>query len=640
MRTAMVFFLGFVFLLPGLTSAQNILYVSPNGSGVQCSSANPCALLTARGQARSLLPGAASDVTVRLYGGFYALDSTFTLDVRDGGRPGIRMVYEAGSGEQPVLSGGKFITGWTLFDAGRNIWRASIPAGMRTRQLYVNDIRAVRARGPTNPAGWVKTAAGFTAPDGVVASYRNLTEVELVSFREWKGFRCPIGSANVRNITVATPCWTNAQLHTGFTLDAVTWVENAYELLDAEGEWYLDDPLDFLYYKPRAGENMATARVVAPTLEVLLDARGTMAAPLRYLTLRGITFAHATWMRPSTNLGYPEGQATNLWPFSAGNKALSNVQFWYVDSLVLERNVFRALGGNGPSLEAGSRNSRISCNAFFDISGNGMHIGNINPNPADARDQNIGITIENNYVTKIGQEFQGGVGIFVCYAAQTRILANEIHDVPYSGISVGWGWGTGGYMQNNEVAYNLVYNHMNLMRDGGGVYTLSPQRGTHVHHNYIHDQIAEFGALYPDEGSSFMRWDSNVVQNTVRWLHMWVNTIQFDTVVNNYYNNNVATLNGANCIVTPNTLVTGGNWPPAALRLMAAAGIPTGCQDVKTWVNLSITTGISRGNQKRGSLRPRSRLRVDLAGGRVIWNGSDRERNLEGRRIRTVSPNF
>ena len=619
-----------LFLSTGIASAQSILYVSPGGTGTQCSSTIPCALLTARGQARTLLPGATTNVTVRLYGGLYALDSTFTLDARDGGRPGIRMVYEAEPGAQPVLSGGKFITGWTLFDAGKNIWRASVPTGMRTRQLYVNDLRAIRARGPDNPAGWTKTANGYTAPDGAVAAYANLQQVEVVFLREWKSYRCPVGSASGTTITMATPCWTNAQAHTGWTMDGVSWLENAYELLDAEGEWYLNETQNALYYKPRAGENMASARVVAPVLEVLLNAQGTLATSLRYLTLRGLTFAHATWMKPSSNRGFPDMQATYQW--GTEGKAISNVQFWYVDSLVLERNVFRALGGNGPALEAGSRNSRISCNALFDISGNGMHIGNINANPADARDQNLGITVENNYITQAGQEYHGCAGIFLGYVAQTRVLANEIHGLPHMGISLGWGWGTGGYMRNNEVAYNLIYDHMNRMFDGGGVYTLSPQQGTHVHHNFIHDQIHELGALYPDEGSSFMRWDSNVVQNVVRWLHMWTGSIQNDTVINNYYNNNVATLAGTNCIVTPNTLVTGTTWPAPALRIMAAAGIPTGCQDVKTWVNLSLPTEISsKGHQNRsGTAMPR--LHVDLNKGQVYWGGSRNYHDLAGRK--------
>lgn len=620
-----------LFSTHSFVQAQTIIYSSPTGTGTQCSNQNPCDLFTARNHARLAIPTASTDVIVRLQNGVYTLDSTFTLDARDRGHLGVRMIYEAASGTHPVISGGKTITGWTLFDNGKNIWRASVPAGLRTRQLYVNDQRAIRARGEGNPGGWRKSTTGFTSPDGRVAGYKNITNVEVVSLREWKCYRCPISNASGTNITLANPCWTLAQAHSGFTMDGVSWLENAFELLDTEGEWYLDESENFIYYKPRVNENMTTVHVVAPVLEILLNAKGTQSTSLSYLTIRGLTFAYATWMRPSSMEGYPDMQATYTW--ASENKAVSNVQFWYVDSLVLERNIFRALGGNGPGLEKGSRNSRISCNAIFDISGNGMHIGNITANPTDIRDQNLNITIQNNYVTQIGQEYHGSAGIFVGYVAGTRILANEIHKIPHMGIALGWGWGAASYMKNNEVAYNLIYDLMTLMRDGGGVYTLSPQPGTHVHHNYIHDQVNEFGALYPDEGSSFMRWDSNVVENIPRWLHLWIGTIQNDTVINNFYDNQTATINGTNCIVTPNSYVTNSTWPDAAKTIMAKAGISMGCQDIKTWVNLPL-------QQEVGLLKPgknKSLVRTELPvikiqKGQVLWKNSKDKHTMTGKK--------
>lgn len=609
---------------------QALLFAAPGGAGSQCSAASPCDLATARAQARAALPGAAGGVTVRLRGGLYVLDSTFTLDARDKGRPGARMTYEAAPGERPVLSGGRAVTGWTLYEAGRDVWRARVPASLRTRQIYVNDVRAVRARGAERPAGWVKTAAGYTAPDAAVSAYRNLSAVEVVSLREWKSFRCPIASASGRDVVVASPCWPNAQAHGDYSMGAVSWIENAYELLDAGGEWYLDEAEDFLYYKPRAGEDMGTARVTAASLEVLLTARGSAGAPLGYLTLRGLTFAHATWMKPSSPRGFPDLQGTYQW--GDEGKALSALQFWHADSLVIERCAFRALGGNGPSLEAGTRDSRISCNAFFDISGNGLHVGNISANP-DARDRNVGITLENNYVTRVGREFHGCAGIFLGYVARTRVLRNEVHDLPHMGISLGWGWGAASYMQGNEVAQNRIYDHMQRMNDGGGIYTLGPQPGTHVHHNYIHDQVHELGGLYPDEGSRFMRWDSNVVQNVPRWLHMWTNSIQYDTVVDNYYNNNVATLNGANCVTVPNHHVTGGDWPPAARRIMAEAGLAAGCQDVKALAGQGLATGIGRIRQPGIPAAADPKLAVDLREGRVFLRGWRGTLDLAGRRI-------
>jgi hypothetical protein len=52
-------------------------------------------------------------------------------------------------GEQPIITGGKAITGWTTSDAGNGIYSAN---GVTTpfRQLYVNGVKAIRREPPTS----------------------------------------------------------------------------------------------------------------------------------------------------------------------------------------------------------------------------------------------------------------------------------------------------------------------------------------------------------------------------------------------------------------------------------------------------------------------------------------------------------
>lgn len=77
------------------------------------------------------------------------------------------------------------------------------------------------------------------------------------------------------------------------------YLTNAKELLDSEGEWYLDAKASKLYYIPRKGENMNTAEVIVPAVETLLKVEGTPDNPVKDVTFEGITFSYATWMRPS-----------------------------------------------------------------------------------------------------------------------------------------------------------------------------------------------------------------------------------------------------------------------------------------------------------------------------------------------------
>ena len=75
--------------------------------------------------------------------------------------------------------------------------------------------------------------------------------------------------------------------------------------------------------------------------------------------------------------------------------------------------------------------------------------------------------------------------------------------MPYSGISVGWGWGeedAGGgathqpfvYQtptpaKNNRIEMNHIHHVMYSMNDGGGIYTLGNMPGTVIRGNHIHD---------------------------------------------------------------------------------------------------------------------------------------------------------
>jgi hypothetical protein len=63
-----------------------------------------------------------------------------------------------------VISGATQVTGWSQYDASRNVWRASVPAGTRSRQLWVNGAEATRARSAMNP-GFSLSGSSFTTGD-------------------------------------------------------------------------------------------------------------------------------------------------------------------------------------------------------------------------------------------------------------------------------------------------------------------------------------------------------------------------------------------------------------------------------------------------------------------------------------------
>jgi len=155
---------------------------------------------------------------------------------------------------------------------------------------------------------------------------------------------------------------------------------------------------------------------------------------------------------------------------------------------------------------------------FTDISGDGVEIGNVDMPQASGASQTTGVNVTDNHVYGIGVEYHGAVGIFVGYAANSNISHNQVDHVPYSGISLGWGgWPdkrnkptTPNFSHDNTVSNNLVYDFMQVLSDGGGVYTQgvtgsSLSDGEHVSGNVIHDQLAWGRALQSDDGPPISR---------------------------------------------------------------------------------------------------------------------------------------
>lgn len=201
------------------------------------------------------------------------------------------MVYRAAAGQRPVLSGAVHVTGFTEVDAARHLYSAPVPAGTESRELFVNGVRADRARGAKNPGGFTATATGFTTSDPSYAAWPKTPDVEVVQNNAWKQMRCPLtaitpSASGGSDLTVDPTCWHDN--HTAVpnpsfpfngaglpTLDNITWIENSPQLLGTPGQFYLDSAKGRLFYVPRPGENLATADVELPTVQQLVNLAGS-----------------------------------------------------------------------------------------------------------------------------------------------------------------------------------------------------------------------------------------------------------------------------------------------------------------------------------------------------------------------------
>jgi parallel beta helix pectate lyase-like protein/glycosyl hydrolase family 141 len=528
-------------------------YVSPQGLDRNPGSETQPFQTVERAQraVRELNRQMSGDITILLRGGTYWLDRALQFNSLDSGMNGYKVVYKKMPGERPVLSGGRKIVGWQRDEGNR--WKAVVDVP-NFRQLYINGVRGIRARGGELPGATFEGLDGYFTSNGAMAKWKNPSDLELVYDIQWQRVYCkvvsvePKGSGSV--VSMLQPFFLMARLKEGKQIQLPSFVENAFELLDEPGEWYLDRPTKVLYYVPRPGEDMNQAEVIVPAVEKLMDVRGTVDQPVHDIQFQGLSFADASWLQPSEighidlqanftvsqhNLTlrtgdkrYGPGPALLANPYGEAVKSPSAVVLHAAKAIRFERCEFTRLGSGGIDIEHGSQGNQISGCLFHDISGSAIQIGDvIDHHPKDLRAILENNRVVNNFIHHVAVDYKAGVGVFVGYTAATLIAHNEIAHLPYSGISVGWGWGEtdaggGAYWQssfydtptpsrNNRIESNHIHHVMLETWDGAAIYTLGNMPGSIIRGNHIHDNVGWPGGIYLDEGSGYIEVTGNLV---------------------------------------------------------------------------------------------------------------------------------
>ncbi len=583
-----------------LTAQATSLYITPSGSD-----ANPgtqtqpfATLAKARDTVRTLNQNMTEDITVYLRDGMYYLTGPLQLDQRDSGSNNFQVIYTNFPGERPILSGGRVITGWI---PQGNLWKANVGTTLSTRQLFVNGNRATRARSGGGLAGVNETATGYSTTDSTLQNWGNKHDIEIVSNVEWRQYRCLVDTIVGTNITIQQPCWNTAHsLWNQYLIGLPTYLENAFELLDTPGEWYYNRTTGFIYYYPKSGENMATAYIVAPVVETLIQGTGTADIPIQNLRFEGLTFAHTTWLQPSTSEGFVE-ILSNILRISSGAwvKAGAAVVFDYARNITFNRNVFANLGSAGVTLGIGTKFSTISGNHFTDLSSSAIFLGlhdNTYRNTTDVRYIPEGLVVDNNYIHDTGVEYSGASAIWAGYVRNARFSHNEVHTVPYTGISLGWAWSAPlsdpSILQDNQILNNLVYDHMRgPIVDGGGIYLQAPQPNTLIANNVVRNQLLKMGGIYLDAGAQYIEVKDNVAVDNLTY-NMFTYLTQGNNIHDNWWKDPVAFWNdlGPNTIVN-NHVITDISQAPA--NIVAAAGLDPSFQDIKSYVPIIPPPGVT-----------------------------------------------
>ncbi len=626
-------------------AATTTLYASPSGTGTDCSATHPCSLPDAQTAVRARTGAMSGDIVVELADGVYRLSAPLRLTAADSGNNGYQVIWRAAPSAHPVISGARAVTGWSLADSAKNIWRANVGTGIDTRQLYVNGAIATRARTTVNRSDFTVGSTGMRFSNSALSYLNNLADqnrVEMESVGSFTDRYAPVQSISGNLITMQQPAWNN----NNFGYDTFTsphrsgplYLENAYEFLDSPGEWYINPGTGVLSYIPLAGQNMSNVSVELPVLQSLVNVGGTYDAPTHHLTFSGITFTGTSWRGPSSNQGYVDQQTGSYiagnwsWPaFTSCHEGCQQFEAtrpnWYqmpaavqvsaANNITFTDSQFVNLGqtaigiGNDANAHAsgvglGAGNITVTRSEIARSSAGGIVVGGVRADahhPGDQRMVNRNITVSNNRIHDLGVEYRGVVSVVTTYVSTALVSHNEVYNMPYTGMSIGYGWGanepggntnyanrglynyqprytTATTASNNQLIGNYVHDVMQQMTDGGCIYTLSWNPNAVISDNYCLRTNGWFG-LYFDEGSKYYTARNNVFSSIGTWAtaNYWggENMGNF-TVTGNWTSNgstNVTNGDRGN-VVNNNVTVTNGSWPSGAQAVMASAGPQSG----------------------------------------------------------------
>ena len=599
------------------------------------------------------------DVVVRLARGIYRIDRPLIFRAVDGGRDEHKVTWsEEKPGAQPVISGGLAVSGWRLWNAERKIYVADVPQGLDARQLWVNDRLMPRASIELDRKDWEFTRQGMVLRAGAsnpLGALQNANRLELRATGFFTERISPVERIAGSALNMRQPAWDN-NLWGYDTVErpfgpqfSHLYLVNALELISQPGQWFLDPGQGKLYLRPPERVNIMRADVELPRLSVLVSIGGTLDEPVQDLSMIGIRFSYSSWLGPSSDEGYASQQSGTFLAGKAaaypadpiatcaegcsGFESMRNqwqqmpaaVQVSAARRITFEDNIFAHLGqyalgiGNdadatlsGVGLATGALT--VVANLFTDVAGGAIFAGGVQADahhPSDPRQTNRQIIVRSNKIQSVSEEYRDNSAILSTYVLGAVILHNDISDVPYDAIDIGFGWGiqdpggnpsylfrlhTYDWKQNPiyqtpttyrdvVVANNRIHGAKSYFHDGGAIYNLSASPGTLITENYIYDNHAMIG-IYLDEGSRYLMVRRNVVQDTgSEWLN--INTLHAaypmrispdNTAVDNWHDGTKVGgmwTNYQNDLILNDHLVMGNAWPAEAQEIMKNAGVET-----------------------------------------------------------------
>jgi len=450
--------------------------------------------------------------------GEYFLDAPVVLTGQDSG-----LTVEATPGGNVTLYGGRTISGWekdgdTFYAAelagvkegrwdfrafivnGRYCRRARLPEQGRFEHLSVFDVRWMSTTG----GGWQRkpTETELTTlkykPDDL-GPWLDINNAEITVHHMWDESLVGLSAMDAATHTLT---FSSATGHPAGAFGVKTYVLwNLRQGMTQPGQWYLDRTRGKVVYWPLPGEDMATAKVVAPTVESLIRLEGTAENPVRNVTIRGLTLSVTT--TPLKAGGFGAGR------FDGALSAARTQNCTFADLEIVN------VGGQGIKVQG--TDLRIA----------GCHVHHVGA--CGIRHHGTRVEVTDNDVHHVGLTYASAIAL-TGGGKDSLIAHNHVHHTPYSAITHGG--------EGSRIEGNLIHDAMLELHDGGGIYCFAG-KNLILRGNYIRDIIDTGGygasAYYLDERSEGCLVEGNLSVNVARPSHNHMaknNTIRNNVFIN------------------------------------------------------------------------------------------------------------
>lgn len=566
-------------------------YVDPSGSNKSAQSGSAESPFSSIQQAQQAVrkltaAGLTESARVFLADGDYFLSQPIEFGPQDGGSGGFTVSY-IGSDHTRIV-GSEALKDWELMEDGKWRTRLDVQSLKSLTSLWVEGVAQPKARHPNS--GFLRLdqvidnrrSFTFSAED-VIPGVANPSNVLLGLLHDWSMTYVPLQTLDLDKRLIVSEEIIGGPYEfwriDGFEAQPRFFLENAPEFIDQPGEWSFDPSNGDLIYLPRAGECMESFEAKISQVSQLIKIEGKPDQPVQNLIFKNLKFEETEWS-PVGNR-YAGGQAGFFWPGGerineGGWKTMPPaISVSDAEDVHFQSCVFNNLSGSGIWLAKRSDHCSITDSQFTNIQCNAILLGEENPDPSQPSGRH---TVSHNLIEHSGSRYFGAVGIWIGLSPGNRVTHNEIRNLPYTGISVGWAWSPETTVcGENRIEHNHIHHIMQILSDGGGIYVLGRQPGTVLAANHIHDIPLNFGraesnGMFLDQGAMEIVVERNLIYGTDR------SPLRFHLAEKNFVRENVLVLPEetpavrfnstpeANIILENNTLIPASEWSEEQLK--------------------------------------------------------------------------